>query len=79
MTDSNLLVTIPGQYIAQGSRNLPNADTSTDETLQAVVDVPNIGRVRLTYKRFSHKRSRSHYFFWTVESAELIGAELGGD
>ena len=73
MNDTNLLVRIPSQYIAAGSRNLPNADTSTDETLQSVVDVPNIGRVRFTYKRFSHKRSRSHYFFWAVESAELIG------
>ena len=69
----NLLVKIPGQYIAAGSRSLPNADTSKDETLQAIVDVPNIGRVRLTYTRFKHKKAKTTRFFWTVESGELIG------
>jgi hypothetical protein len=70
---NNLLVRIPGQCIAAGSRDLPNAATAEQDYQRAVVDVPGIGKVRLTYKRFSDKRARSNYFYWTVESAELIG------
>lgn len=72
MHGANLLVKIPGQYIAAGSRDLPDAETSTDETQQAVVDVPGIGKVRFTYKRFTHKKGKTTRFFWTVESAELV-------
>jgi hypothetical protein len=73
MNDTNLLFKIPGQYISAGSRSLPSAETATDDPQQAVVDVPGIGRVRLTYTRFKHKKAKTTRFFWTVESAELIG------
>ena len=59
MNEANLLLTIPSRFIAAGSRNLPKAATSTDEILQAVVDVPGIGRVCFTYKRTSQKNARS--------------------
>ena len=72
MSKANLLVRIPNQYIAAGSRDLPDAATAADEYQHAIVEVPGIGKVRLTYKRFSDKRARSHYFFWIVESADLI-------
>ncbi len=73
MADANLLVKIPGQYISVGSRSLPDAATSKEELQQTVIDVPSIGRVRFTYKRFTHKKAKTTRFFWTVESAELIG------
>ncbi len=67
----NLLVKIPGQYIAQGSRSLPSAATSKDETQQAEVDVPGIDRVRLVYTRFRHKTARSTHLFMRVIGKKL--------
>ena len=50
----NLLIKIPGQYISAGWRYFPAAATAVDHLQQSIVDVPGIGRVRLTCKRFKH-------------------------
>jgi hypothetical protein len=63
MSDASLLAEIPGQYIATGSRSLPDARTAIYEFQQTVVAVPGIGTVRFTYKRACNKKGRSAHFF----------------
>ena len=46
----NLLPRIPGQYIARALHTLPHAETAADEVMEAAIDVPGIGTVRIASK-----------------------------
>ena len=71
MTD-HLLARIPGNYIAKALQTLPPAANADDgAVMDCFVNVPELGRVRITAKRFKHKRGRSTHYFWTAESAAL--------
>jgi hypothetical protein len=65
----NLLARIPGQYAARALQTLPRAETAADELMEATIDVPGVGRVRITAKRFKHKRGKAVSYFWTAEKA----------
>ena len=68
----DLLPRIPGEYIAQAKQTLPDAARAPDGALMdCYVNVPGIGRVRITARRLKHKRGRSTHYFWTAESAIL--------
>jgi hypothetical protein len=70
--EDNLLAKIPGDYVAKAAQSLPPAATATFDTAGAMLEVPNIGKVRLTFDRFRSKRGKAVHYFWRVKSAELI-------
>jgi len=66
----HLLARIPGGYIARALQNLPPAAKAEDGALMdCFVNVPEIGPVRITAKRFKHNHGRSTHYFGTTERA----------
>ena len=74
--DENILAQIPGQNIAQALQTLPGARTATDELMDATVDVPGIGTVRIAAKRFRHKHGKAVMYSWAAEKAVAEGRGL---
>ena len=72
--DDNILPCVHGQYIARALQTLPRAETATDELMEAAIDVPELGAVRITAKRFKHKQGKAVMYFWTAERAEIVPA-----
>ena len=72
MTD-HLLARIPGNYIAKALMTLPPAAKADDGAIMdCFVNVPELGRVRITARRLEHTRGRSTHYYWTAESAALV-------
>jgi hypothetical protein len=49
--------------------SLPEAQLSGGEVMEAMIDVPGLGRVKITCRKFRHKKGRSARVFWTAERA----------
>jgi hypothetical protein len=66
----NILPRIPAPYIADALQALPPADSAAHGAFtEALVNVPGIGRVRITAKRM--RNGRSLHYFWKAASAVL--------
>jgi hypothetical protein len=74
MDDSNILSSIPGEHVARGTLSLPAAQSAPDAPPQVVIALPppDGRRVRITYRRFKHKRARTTLWFWTAVRAEIV-------
>lgn len=78
--DNGILVKIRGDDIAGGSHLLPPAGPGQPPKLSAVVDTPNYGPVRITYRLCKSPRRRVNLWFWTAfhaaveptESAQIV-------
>jgi hypothetical protein len=53
MDDGNVVRFVPGEYVAAATETLPDAATSTEEVREAVLDVPNMGRLGFTCRRMN--------------------------
>jgi hypothetical protein len=71
-SDNGILSRIPAQFIARALNTLPPAETATDQFMETTVDVPELGAVRITAKRFKHKKGKRSIYFWTAEKAVTI-------
>jgi hypothetical protein len=69
LSAGNILARIPGQYVAQALNTLPNAEKAALDVMEVLIDVPNIGAVRITAKRMKHKKGKSTHYFWNADSA----------
>ena len=68
--DDNILSRIPSRYIADALLTLPDPEIVSDGAIMdAIVEVPLIGRVRITARRMKHKRGRSTHCLWRAERA----------
>ena len=70
--EPRLLARIPGQYISQALKTLPPAEIAPFDVMEASIDVPGIGTVRITAKRMKHKKGRLMHYFWNADSAALV-------
>jgi hypothetical protein len=72
--DNGILARLPGQYIAQASRSLPDPACAIDDEICVEIDAACAGRVRLTFRkqRYSRPRRRTSYFAWLCRHAELV-------
>lgn len=72
--DNGILAHLPGQYIAQASRALPDPACAVDDEIGVEVDTASVGRVRLTFRkqRYSRPRCKTSYFAWLCRHAELV-------
>ena len=67
---SNILSRIPSRHITDALQSLPDPEIVSDGAIMDVfVNVPGIGRVRITAKRMKHNRGRQRIPFWRAESA----------
>jgi hypothetical protein len=46
--EENLLSKVPSHYAAQAILSLPDAQLSVAEVMEAIIDVPGLGRVKIT-------------------------------
>jgi hypothetical protein len=56
---------------------LPDAAVTSEPTMGVVAEVPGLGAIRFTFKRFYHRRGKSSSWFWTVESAVRVPDQAG--
>lgn len=69
---NGILGRIPGDLIAAGSNQLPQACDTEQPERQAVLNVPGEGRVRITYRLASHRHYRSQLWSWRAMRADRV-------
>lgn len=70
-SENGILAQISGDFIAKGGNSLPPAGSDQPQTLTAEVEVPHLGRVRITYELMSSRHGKSRNWFWTGCYAEV--------
>lgn len=72
--DNGILALIPGDTVGGSSSELPPAgpDQAAQPVHQVVTLVPNVGRVRITYRLSSYRHGKSRYWHWVAEHAERV-------
>jgi len=72
--DSGILAWVPGQFIAQASKSLPDPACALDDEICVEIDAARAGRVRLTFKkqRYSRPRGNIAYVSWLCRHAEPV-------
>ena len=69
----HLLSRIPGELHRQSLDDVTACgDADAGAIMDCFVNVPELGRVRITARRLEHTRGRSTHYFWTAESAALV-------
>lgn len=73
--DNGFLARVPGQFIAQASRSLPDPACAIDDEMCVEIDAAWAGRVRLTFRkqRYSRPRGKISYVTWLCRHAEPVG------
>lgn len=70
--DNGILARIPGLYISDGQRELPPATPNAPAQLQSLIEVPEIGLVRITYWLTSSRHRKTRNWFWVARHAEAV-------
>jgi len=68
----SILSRIPDEFVAEALRKLPPAEFATSDTMDTVVDVPNLGRAIITAKCMKSKRGRPVHYHWAAVSARIV-------
>jgi len=69
---ANILLRVPGEHIAAALQTLPDCETTKENFIETVYEVPLMGRVHFIWKRFQHKHGKSTTLFWTAQQAYLM-------
>ncbi len=69
---TNIIGRVPGEYLARATRTLPDPEKATEQFMDAVIDVPGIGTVRVTGKRMKSRKGKSTLYFWTPSKAVAV-------
>lgn len=74
--DHGILARVPGRYIAQASKSLPDPACAVDDEVCVEIDAAQAGRVRLTFRkqRYSRPRGNVPYFSWLCRYAESVAS-----
>lgn len=72
--DNGILARVPGQFIAQASKSLPDPACAIADEICVEVDAAWAGRVRLTFRkqRYSRPRGKISYVSWLCRHAEPV-------
>ncbi len=70
--DNGILGTVPGQYIAEASKELPDPATATAERMTATINAGWVGPVRITYDRCLTRHHKMSHWYWGAVSAEAV-------
>lgn len=68
----NILRKIGGQYVAQALQTLPNAETSKEDFMETVIELPVFGLVRFRCQRMTGRQGKHRYRFWTANEEEKV-------
>lgn len=72
MSENGILGQVPGQYVSEGSKGLPNPEKAEDREYPAEIDAGHAGRVRIIYKRQIAKKGKHSHYFWLAHRAERV-------
>ena len=68
----NILRLIGGEYVAAATKQLPDPNTANEDFQDTAMEVPNLGKVRFTCRRFKSKNHKSVNIFWCAIGAVKI-------
>lgn len=68
----NILRFLRADQLSPAVAALPPCDAAAPRTTDVVLTIAELGRVRVTFARFEHRRGKLHRRFWTPERAERI-------
>jgi hypothetical protein len=68
----NILARINGEELGRAVLKLPDVTAHEAETVVAEFNAANVGKVRVLFRKFHHKRGRSSHTFWLAARAERI-------
>ena len=73
-SDEGILARVPGQFVAQGSKSLPDPACALDDEMSVEIEAAWVGRVRLTFKRQGYSRPKGKIFYvaWLCRHAEPV-------
>jgi hypothetical protein len=71
---NGILGSVPGETVAAASRLLPPADAAAPGAREVVeIDGPAwVGRVRVTFERYTWKHGKNRFTGWAAVHAELV-------
>jgi hypothetical protein len=74
VADNGILARVPGQFIAQASKSLPDPACALDDEICVEIDAARAGLVRLTFRkqRYSRPRGNISYVAWLCRHAEHV-------
>jgi hypothetical protein len=77
MSDNGILAYVGGPYIAQGSKMPPPAaeSESSQPRRSVVLNVPDLGPVRITFRLNSYRHYKNRIWHWVAEHAERVPPE----
>lgn len=67
MDEENIIAKVPGELLRPLRETLPPIEAATNEPYERAVDLPEFGRLIVTFKKFNHRHHKSGYSFWTVQ------------
>ena len=75
--DDGILARIPGQFVVQASKSLPDPACALDDEMSVEVEAAWVGPVRLTFKkqRYSRPNGKIPYVAWLCRHAEPIAGD----
>ena len=73
-TDNGILAWVPGDCIGAAANQLPRAGQAQPDQRDAdvVVEVPDLGAVRITFRLNAYRHGRSRLWHWTAVRADLV-------
>ena len=72
MENNGILAHIRGAIIADGSKQLPDAELAEDVLQPVEIDAGDPGRVRIYYQRQRVKKGKHSHWFWLAVKAEKV-------
>lgn len=74
--DDGVLARVPGQFVVQASKSLPDPACALDDVMTVDVEAAWVGPVRLTFKkqRYSRPNGKIPYVAWLCRHAEPIAS-----
>lgn len=72
--DNGILARVPGLYVAQACKALPDPACAVDDEMCVDIDAAHTGRVRLTFRkqRYSRPLGNIAYVAWLCRHAEHV-------
>ena len=70
--DNGILASVPGDCVAQGMQQLPNAESATHEQVIADLDAREAGCVRITYRRRCLRHRKLTHWYWHAVRADPL-------
>ena len=67
MDEENIIAKAPSELIHPLRQTLPPIDAASNEPCERTIDLPEFGRLIVTFKKFNHRHHKSGYSFWVVQ------------